>query len=266
MTVNNTNNITNLNVNQNNLLERISTGLAINKASDDASGLVISDQLSLQKNSLTQSVENANSGVAMSNIAQDGIASQKELLQNIKTETLKAMNGTTSQEGREAIETQINKYIEQYDQIAQSTNYNGQQLLKTAGDATDDLSIVADESIVSMEKSDTTSITDQLKVFMEDFSTNSNSMNGILDTVDSGMTTLASFASDYGSSSNSLESMARNYMTAQTNLESANSTILDFDYASGIADFNKTNIQSQVGYLAQSQANAVQSRVVSLLA
>ena len=265
MTVNNTNNLNNLNVNQNNLLERISTGLAINKASDDASGLAIADQLGLDSSTLSQSVSNANSGVAMSNIAQDGIASQKELLENIKTETLKAMNGTTSQEGREAIATQINKYIEQYDQIAQSTNYNGQQLLKASGDATDDLSIVGDDSIVSIEKADTMSISDQLRSHMSDFATNPNSMSSILTTVDNGSSTLASFASDFGSASNSLESMARNYMSAQTNTESAKSTILDFDFASGIADFNKTNIQTQVGYLAQSQANAVQSRVVSLL-
>ena len=265
MTINNSNNINNLNINQNNLLERISTGLAINSASDNASGLAISDQLDFDSGALSQSVENANSGVAMSNIAQSGIASQKELLENIKTETLKAMNGTTSQEGREAIATQINKYIDQYEQIADSTNYNGQQLLKTTGDSSDDLSIVGDDSIISMQKADTTSVSDQLRTLMDDFTTNPDSMSSMLSTVDDASSELASYASEYGSSANALESMARNYMSAQTNIESAKSTILDFDFASGIADFNKTNIQTQVGYLAQSQANAVQSRVVSLL-
>ena len=265
MTINNTNALSNIGSTQTGLIEKISTGLDINSASDDASGLFIADNLGVQKSSLAQSVENANSGIAMSNIAQGAISSQKDILESIRTETLKAMNGTTSLEGKEAIANQINKYIEQYDKVSNSTNYNGEQLLKTAGDSSDDLSIVGEESIISMQKADTTSISDQLKTFMADFTTNPSSMNGILDTVDNGMNTLSSQESEFGSTANSLESMARNYMTAQTNIASAESTIRDFDFTKGIADFNKTDLQSQIGYLIQSQANAVQSRTVSLL-
>ncbi|MCK5111869.1 MAG: flagellin [Arcobacteraceae bacterium] len=265
MTINNTNTLNNINYLQSGLLEKISTGLAINKASDDASGMAIADNLRLQNNSISQAIENVNSGVAMSNIAQDAISSQKDILGNIKTLTLEAMTGTTSAEGRESIANQINKYIEQYDQIADSTNYNGEQLLKTSGDPSDDISIVGDESIISMQKTDTTSVTDQLKTFMADFATNPDSMKNVLSAVDDGMNTLSSAASEFGSASNALESMARGYMTTQTNIADAQSSIMDFDFAKGISDFNKTNILSQVGYLAQSQANAVQSRTVALL-
>jgi flagellin len=250
---------------QSNSLEKLSSALAINKASDDASGLAIADKLGLQKSSLTQTVENMNSGIAMSSIAQGGISSQKELLENIKTETLKAMNGTTSEEGRDAIANQISKYIDQYEQVANSTNYNGQSLLKTTGDATDDLSIVGDDTIIEMSKADTMSISDTLKSFMSDFSTNKASMDGLLDAVDNGIDQLASYASDYGSAMNSFASNARNSMTTEKELASAESTIMDIDYAKESADFNKTNLMSQIGMIVQSQANAVQSRVVSNL-
>lgn len=266
MTINNTNSFTNVNNLQTNLLERISTGLAVNKASDDASGLAISDQLGLQKSSTVQAIENVNSGIAMSNIADGAISSQKELLENIKVETLKASNGTVSQEGRDAIANQIGKYIDQYEQIADSTNYNGESLLKTAGDASDDLSIVgADDSFVNIKKADTTSISDQLRSFLDDFTTNSNSRDSILDVVNNGMDKLASAQTEFGSSTNALESMARSYMNAQTNLAQAQSTILDIDYAKDVSDFNKTNIQTQMGFLAQSQGNAVQARTLALL-
>jgi flagellin len=267
MTINNStyNNINNLNQASSSALEKISSGLAINKASDDASGLAISDKLGVQKSSLVQAVENANSGIAMSNIAQSSINEQKTLLENIKTETLKAMNGTTSTEGREAIAEQINKYIDQYEQVAEQTNYNGQKLLKTSGDTSDDLSIVGEDSIVELKKADTTSISDRLKSFMGDFVDNPSSMDGILSVVDDGMDQLASFASDYGSASNSLESMARNYMTAQTNIDNAQSQIQDADISKMVTEFSKTNLQAQLGYLVQSQANAVQNRTVSLL-
>ncbi|MEA3352566.1 MAG: flagellin [Campylobacterota bacterium] len=248
-------------------LERVSAGLAINKAADDASGLAIADQLRTQSSSLRQSIDNANSGIAMGNIAQSGINEQEKLLENIKTETLKAITSTTGVEGREAIEKQINKYIDQYEQIAKSTNYNGQQLLKSTGDnALDDISIVAEEEIISLTKSDTTSVSDSLRNYMSDFSSNPNSMESLIEIVDKGIDRLASFSSDWGSASNSMESMVRNSLTAEVNTRNAESVIRDLDFSEGIANFNKSNIQSQVGYLAQSQANAVQSRVVGLLA
>lgn len=265
MTINNTNTLNDVNYTQNNLLEKISTGLAINQASDDASGMAIADSLGFQNNSISQAIENVNSGIAMSNIAQGAISSQKDILEDINTLTIQAMNGTTSIEGKEAIANQINKYIEQYEQIANTTNYNGEQLLKTSGGVSDDISIVGDESIVAMQKTNTISVTDQLKTLMTDFTTNPDSMENILNVVDNGMDTLSSAASEFGSASNSLESMARGYMTSQTNIANAQSSIMDFDFAKGISDFQKTNIQSQVGYLAQSQANAVQSRIVTLL-
>lgn len=267
MTINSNNNYTNINnTQQNNILEKLSTGLAINKASDDASSLAIATKLGVQKSSAAQSVENVNSGVALTNIAQEGISNQKEILENIKIESLKALNGTTSQEGRDAIANQIGKYIEQFEQIAESTNYNGQKLLKASGDPfEDEISITGDDSNISIKKADTTSISDELKTFLSDFSTNPDSVRNLLDAVDKGIDTLSAQESEFGSSSNSLESLGRNYLTAETNAANAQSTLLDLDYSKGIANFNKTNIQTQVGFLAQSQANAVQSRVLSLL-
>ena len=73
----------NINDLQSTSLEKIGTALAINKAADDASGLAIADALGLQKSSVSQSLENMNSGIAMGNIAQSGIASQQDILENL---------------------------------------------------------------------------------------------------------------------------------------------------------------------------------------
>jgi len=246
-------------------IEKLSSGLAINKASDDASGLAIGDGLGVQKSSLAQSVENTISGVALSNIAQGGISNQQDILEEINTLTLQAMNGTTSAEGREAISQQIGKYIEQYDQIANSTTYNGEQLLKAAGDSSDDMSIVGQDAIVEISKADTTSISDSLKSFLNDFATDPNARTGMLDAVNQGMTQLASYASDYGSASNQLESMTRNYMTQETNTARAESIIMDIDYSKEVSNFSKSNLLTQIGYLMQTQANAHQQRNIALL-
>jgi len=250
---------------QQNSLEKIGSALAINKASDDPAGLAIGSALGVEKSSLSQAVENMNSGIAMSNIAQGGLSEQKNILENIKTETLKAMNGTMNESDRDIIANQINKYIEQYDNIANSTTYNGNSLLKTDGTSSDDISIVDKESTIDMEKSDTLSVSDSLKAFMSDFSTNPSSRSTLLTVLDEGINQLGSFQSDFGSAANAMESSARNSISTETQIASAQSTIMDIDYSKEVSDFSKTNLLSQIGLVMQSQANAIQGRNISLL-
>ena len=107
---------------QQNSIEKLGNALAINKASDDPAGLSIGTELGVERSSISQSIDNINSGIALSNIAQSGLSEQKELLTNIKEQTLKASNGTLNDEDRGIIAEQINKYIEQYENIANSTN------------------------------------------------------------------------------------------------------------------------------------------------
>lgn len=270
MTINNNTNtyanLNNIDSSRDKALERVATGLLINRASDNAAGLAIADQLMSEGNSLSQTIDNATSGIAMANIAQSGMNEQQNILDQINTLTVQAMDSTTSQEGRDAIAKQINKYIEQYDNIAEQTDYNGTQLLKSSGDSTlDDLSISGEDEIVNMSAADTTSISDKLRSHMSDFATNKDSRQALLDSMSDNMSQLSSMQSDFGSASNALQSSVRNYMTNRTNVANAESVIRDLDYTNGIADFNKTDIQSQAGYLVQAQANASQSRVLGLL-
>lgn len=260
-------NIQELNNYQSSSLEKLSTAQNINNSSDNPSGLLVVDNLDLQQNSISQSIDNANSGIAMSNIAQSGMASQKELLENIKVETLKAMNGTMNDDDKESVAKQISKYIEQYDRIAEETNYNGNSLLKTSDDPSEnDISIAGDNNkIVSMEKADTMSISEQLKSFMSDFTTNPDSMRGMIETVDDGMEQLAKYSGDFGSSSNSLASSIRNSLNTETQIAKGQSTVLDIDYNKEVSNFSKANLQAQIGMFVHSQANAIQSRNIALL-
>ncbi|MGB3751313.1 MAG: flagellin [Arcobacteraceae bacterium] len=250
---------------QQNSLEKIGSALAINKASDDPSGLAIGTSLGVEKSSLSQAVENMNSGIAMSNIAQGGLSSQQDILQNIHTETLKAMNGTMNEDDKDIIAQQINTYIEQFDTIANTTTYNGTTLLKTDGSTNDDISIVDKEATISMEKSDTLSISDTLKSLMSDFTTNPDSVTSMLDILDQGMNELASFQSDFGSAANAMESSARNSISTEKEIATAQSTIMDIDYSKEVSSFSKTNLLTQIGLMMQTQANAVQGRNISLL-
>ncbi len=263
MDVNVNNNLSAVSNVQNSTLERIATGLVINQASDDASSLSISTVLESQRSTLNQSLSNINSGIAMSNIAQGGISEQKNILENINTLTLQAMNGTTSVEGKEAIKEQISKYLEQYDAIAESTNYNGQQLL--TGEETDLSIVTGDDNTIDMKTEETKDVSASIKSFLADFTTNPASMANMLDATQTGMSQLSGVESQFASASVQMESAGRTALSTEASLAEANSTLTDVDYGKAVTDFSKTNIMSQIGILASVQANAIQQRNVALL-
>jgi flagellin len=204
-------------------------------------------------------------GIALSNIAQSGLSSQKELLENIKTETIKAMNGTMGESDREIIANQIGKYIEQYKNIADQTSYNGNSLLKANGTTSDDISLTTEDSIIKLEKADTMGVANNLESLLKDFTTDPEAMKKMITSVDAGLDTLSDYAADFGSASNMMMSSARGAITTEKELASAKSTIMEIDYSKEISDFSKTNIMSQIGMIMQTQANAQQAKNIELL-
>ena len=268
---------TNTNNNLSSSLEKLSSGLRINKASDDGSGLAIADKLRTQASSLGQSISNGNSAVALTQIADKAMAEQSNILDIVKTKLIQAGTDTTSAEGREAIEKDINKLLDQLNNIAKQTNYNGQTLLQAsaAGSATAATALTfqmgetSNDTIATTAgvRSNTTGLSlDTLKTEAADGSAlTTASARAFMADIDSALNTLNGWRADFGSTQNQLESAIRNQMTQQTNIKNAESVIRDVDYAAESANFNKQNIIAQAGTYAMSQANAVQQNVTRLL-
>lgn len=266
----------NINKNLSNSLEKLSSGLRINKASDDASGLAIADKLRTQASSLGQSISNGNSAVALTQIADKAMAEQSNILDIIKTKLIQAGTDTTSAEGREAIEKDVDKLLDQLNNIAAQTNYNGNTLLQasassksTAAGFTFQMGETSADTIASTAGvAANTSGLGLATIKTEVASTGSftaTEARGFLSTIDDALDTLNGWRSDFGSTQNQLESAIRNQMTQQTNIKAAESVIRDVDYAAESANFNKQNIIAQAGTYAMSQANAVQQNVMRLL-
>jgi len=263
----------NTNRNISNSLEKLSSGLKINKASDDASGLAIADKLRTQVTSINQGVANGNSAVSLLQIADKSMAEQSTILDTVKAKLIQANTDTTSADGREAIRKDITKLLEQLDNIANQTNYNGTTLLQAGRDATSaqgGLSFQIGENAGDLIK--TASV--QANTSGYDLtSLKGLAASGLTRTVssaqqakvDAAITTLNGYRGDIGSTQNQVESAVRNLMTQSTNLKSAESVIRDVDYAQESANFNKLNIISQAGSYAISQANASQQNVLRLL-
>lgn len=112
-----------------NSLEKLSSGLRINKAADDASGLAIADSLRSQASSLGQAIANANDGIGMIQIADKAMDEQIKILDTIKTKATQAAQDGQTTESRKALQADILRLMEELDNIAGTTSFNGQQLL-----------------------------------------------------------------------------------------------------------------------------------------
>ena len=255
-------------------LEKLSSGLRINKASDDASGLSIADKLRTQATAIGQGVDNGNSAVTLLQIADKSMAEQSNILDTIKAKLIQANTATTSTDGRNAIADDISKLLEQLDNIAEQTNYNGTHLLQadaTTTTGTPGLTFqigetAADTISLGTVRSNTGGLNlDTLQASVDAGGITQALASSAQATVDTAITTLNSYRGEVGSTQNQVESAVRNLMTQATNVKAAESIIRDVDYAQESANFNKQNIISQAGSYAISQANAVQQNVLRLL-
>ena len=282
-----------------NSLEKLSTGLKINKASDDASGLAIADKLRTQVTSINQGISNGNSAIALLQITDKSMAEQSKILDTIKSKLIQANTDTTSVAGRTAIAKDITKLLQQLNNIGEQTNYNGTNLLQkartTANASTeanltagrtklDGLSFQIGEGTQDLIKTKTINSNVaglKLSALAVAVRTGAKASAGATagtasifsralasagqKAIDTAITTLNGYRGDIGSTQNQVESAVRNLMTQSTNIKAAESVIRDVDYAEESANFNKLNIISQAGSYAISQSNATQQNVLRLL-
>lgn len=253
-------------------LEKLSSGLRINKASDDASGLAIADKLRTQVSSINQGIANGNSAISLLQIADKSMEEQSKILDTVKSKLVQANTATTSSAGREAIRKDINKLLTQLDNIASQTNYNGSKLLEgaTIADQSAELKFQVGENssdTITLEQiqSNTEGLSlDNLKGLAVDGLTSALAASE-QKVVDDAITTLNGYRGDIGSTQNQIESAVRNLTTQSTNISAAESIIRDVDYAKESANFNKNNIISQASAYALSQSNVAQQNVLRLL-
>ncbi len=260
-------------VNLNQSLNRIATGLEITKASDDASSLAISANLTAESNAVSQSIDNANSAIALTQIGDQAISEQSNILDTVKEKLLQASTDTTSQDGRDALLTEIKDLLKNFDNIASSTNYNGETLLQNAADdqsATDgqqfQLGSSSEDIIEAGSVQSNTLGVGLSDLLNQDASTfDASTARSYLDQVDNAINTVNDFRADFGSTQNQLQSSSTNLLTQYTQTRESSSILTDIDYAKEVSNFSKQNVLAQVGAYAAAQSNNINQNVVTRL-
>jgi len=129
-------------------LQRLSSGMRINSAKDDAAGLAISDRMNSQIRGMTQATRNANDGVSMAQTAEGALSSSGDILQRVRELAVQSSNASNSASDRQALQTEVTQLSSELNRIAKTTSFNGQALLDgTAGTANFQIGANANELI-----------------------------------------------------------------------------------------------------------------------
>jgi flagellin len=243
-------------------LERLSSGLRINRAADDAAGLSIANKLSAQAQGLGQAIKNANDGMGLIQTADGALEEYTNILNRIRTLAVQGANDTQDSDSRSYIGKEMVRLQSELDHIARETKFNGKNLLK------DDVTFKFHVGAYRDETTDThisgMETDDVFASKLLGLSTQA-SAETIISMMDSALNTVANLRATLGAAQNQLESTVRNISITQVNVTAAESQIRDVDFAAESANFSKLNLLMQSGSFAMSQANAVQENILRLL-
>jgi flagellin len=260
-------------------LERLSTGLRINRASDDAAGLGVSENLRTQVKGTDQARRNAQDGIAALNIAEGAANEISDILQRMRELAVQSSNDTLTNVERDYTDQEFQALISEIDRIADVTNYNGMLLLSDTtstsvdrfGSGTNGSALWIDanesygvDSITITIDSLSTSTTSGVGVADLDLQSQSNSVTAI-STLDSAIDSVNKMRSDMGAFINRLDHAINNLTVSNTNQQAAESLIRDVDFAKETSQFTRNQILTQSATAMLAQANMVPQNVLQLL-
>jgi flagellin len=245
--------------------EHLSTGRRIARASDDAAGLAIATRLTAQIRSLNQAARNANDGISLVQAAEGSLDELGGVLTRARELAVQSANGTLSGTDQDALQAEFASLIQQVDQIANSTDFNGIPLLNNAGNV-----ITLQVGAGTVANTDTLDVT-LTSVLSTDLSIDTldigstGDASAAIDALDDAIDVISAERSNLGAVQNTLTGTISAVEIRAENLSSARSRILDVDVASETAELTKHNILQQAALSVLAQANQQPQAVLSLL-
>lgn len=260
-----------LNINTESLqksLERLSSGKRINRASDDAAGLAISQKMEAQIKGLRQASRNSLDGVSLIQTAEGALNEVHEMLQRMRELSVQGSNGVYAKEDLDAIYNEIEQLTEQIEKIAKETEFNGISLLNNS-DTEFKLQIGANEGqTLEIDMSKFQATIDKLEIEITSAISDpekTSSYESAITVYNDAIEKVSSMRSKFGAIQNRLEHTIKNVDNTAENLTASKSRIEDLDMAKEMSEFTKLNILQQASTSMLSQANQLPQTVLQLL-
>jgi flagellin len=258
-------------------MQRLSSGLRVNSAKDDAAGLAISERMSAQVKGMNVAIRNANDGISLVQTAEGAMAKVGDSLQRMRELAVQARNATNSSSDKDSLDKEFGELAKEIQRVIGGTTFNGKNIIgSNAGTLTFQVgaNTTTDDSIdlltTNMGAASQitgvagTSNTGAGRATIDSAAT-SGAIGTVIDNIDSAIDFVNSERATMGASQNRFDAVVSNLMVSVESQSAAKSRITDADFAAETANLSRSQILQQAGNAMVAQANQLPQQVLSLL-
>ena len=251
-------------------MQRLSSGLRVNSAKDDAAGLAIAERMNTQVRGMNVAIRNANDGISLAQTAEGALGKVSDSLQRMRELSVQARNATNTSNDLDSIGKEYGELALEIQRVLGGTTFNGKKILGADAVNPQQFQIgpnTAAEDVITVTTSDltvdgtVTAVTGSAITGASDPAALGLIINGI----DTAINTISDQRATLGASQNRFEAVISNLQVSVENQSAARSRIMDADYAAETSNLSRTQILQQAGNAMVAQANQMPQQVLSLL-
>ncbi len=255
----------------NTAMQRLSTGLRVNSAKDDAAGLAIAERMTSQVRGMNVAIRNANDGISMAQTAEGALSRVGDALQRMRELAIQARNGTNTAKDKDSLSKEFVELQSEINRVLGGTAFNGTNILGAGGtEVTFQIgaNVQADDSITvdfenMVSNSEIAAVT--VSTAAIDGSALADDIASVIEDLDTAIDTINDKRAVFGATQSRFEAVIANLQVAVENQSAARSRILDADFAIETANLSRAQILQQAGNAMIAQANQMPQQVLRLL-
>jgi flagellin len=250
-------------------MQRLSSGLRVNSAKDDAAGLAISERMGAQVRGMNVAIRNANDGISLAQTAEGALGKVGDSLQRMRELAVQARNGTNGSSDKDSLDKEFQQLSSEIKRVLGGTTFNGIAIIGASAGAKD-FQIGANTTTNDVITVTTTDMTGDGSITAVtggkiDSTADSTALGTVIDDIDGAIDKVNSERALYGATQNRFDSVISNLQTSVENQSAAKSRITDADFASETSNLSRAQILQQAGTAMVAQANQLPQQVLSLL-
>ena len=238
-------------------LQRLSSGLRVNSAKDDAAGLAIADRMNAQVKGINVAIRNANDGISLAQTAEGALSTVTDVLQRMRELAVQAQNGTNGTSDRANLDTEFQQLSQEITRIANQTKFNGTAIVGSGAGA--------QTFQVGANNGDTMTITTSTVATVTGNILTAGAASTAVADIDAQLDAITTSRATYGAAMSRFEFAISNLQITGENQSAARGRIMDADFAAETANLSRSQILQQAGTAMVAQANQVPQQVLQLL-
>ena len=264
-------------------MQRLSSGLRVNSAKDDAAGMAIAERMGAQARGMNVAIRNANDGISLAQTAEGALSKVSDSLQRMRELSVQSVNATNSVSDQQSLDKEFGELAKEIQRVLGSTSFNG---LKVLGSSAGALSFqvganTSSSDTISITTTDMTTEATMVAVAGGDnagtgratigpdagatATLDATAVQGVIDKIDKAIDTVNTQRATLGASQSRFGAAVSNLQTAVENQTASRSRIIDTDFAAETANLSRANILQQAGNAMVAQANQLPQQVLQLL-